>query len=186
MTDDAPEGAKKKLTLGQAIDVVSDALSAFDANQQQTILRTVFESLSISAPSLGAAQSSAGGADPLPVQNQSAVARPRQAVTDEFAGMDIKSFKELKSPSSARQMACVVAFYLSEIAEGDEKSEVVTNALLEKYFKQARFQMPNKLEQVLPDAKSGGYFEGAARGEYRLTRVGYNLVAHQLPPKAKG
>jgi hypothetical protein len=186
MTNDGADGAAKKLTLGQAIDIVSDALSAFDAHQQQTILRTVFESLNISGPSLGTVQSSARGAEPPTVQHQAAVAPPRQAATGEFAGMDIKSFKELKSPSSARQMACVVAFYLSEIAEGDEKSEVVTNPLLEKYFKQARFQMPNKLEQVLPDAKAGGYFEGAARGQYRLTRVGYNLVAHQLPPKAKG
>lgn len=184
MTDDAPEAATKKLSLGQAIDVVAEALSAFDANQQQTILRAVFESLNISGPSVGSAQASLR-AQEAPTA-QAAVAPTRPAGTDEFAGMDIKSFKELKNPTSARQMACVVAFYLSEIAEGDEKSDIVTTALVEKYFKQARFQMPNKLEQLLIDAKSGGYFEQAGRGEYRLTRVGYNLVAHQLPPKARG
>jgi len=184
MDDDAPVAAKKKLTLGQAIDVITDALSAFDASQQQSILRTVFESLNISGPSVGSAQASS---PPQQVPTDHPAATPqRPAVTDEFAGMDIKSFKELKNPTSARQMACVVAFYLSEIEEGDEKSDVVTTALLEKYFKQARFPIPSKLEQVLVDAKAGGYFDGAARGAYKLTRVGYNLVAHQLPLKAKG
>lgn len=184
MMDDAPEAATKKLSLGQAIDAIAEALSAFDPNQQQTILRTVFESLNISAPSVSGAQASRR-AQEAPV-TQVAAAPTRPAAMDEFAGMDIKSFKELKSPTSARQMACVVAFYLSEIAEGEERSDIVTTGLIEKYFKQARFQMPNKLEQLLIDAKSGGYFEQAGRGEYKLTRVGYNLVAHQLPPKGKG
>lgn len=183
MTDDAPEAATKKLTLGQAIDVVSDALSAFDGNQQQTILRTVFESLNISGPIVGGDQVSSRSRE-APAAHPAAAPK-RQAAMDQFVGMDIKSFKEQKNPTSARQMACVVAFYLSEIAEGDEKSDIVTTALLEKYFKQARFPIPNKLEQLLVDAKSGGYFDAAARGEYKLTRVGYNLVAHQLPPKGK-
>lgn len=183
MTDDAPEAATKKLTLGQAIDVVAEALSAFDANQQQTILRTVFESLNISGPLVGGAQASSRS--PEAPAAHPAVAPQRQTATNEFAGMDIKSFKEQKNPTSARQMACVVAFYLNEIAQGDEKSDIVTITLLEKYFKQARFPMPNKLEQLLVDAKAGGYFDTAARGEYKLTRVGYNLVAHQLPPKGK-
>lgn len=182
MTDDALAAATKKLSLGQAIDVIANALSAFEPQQQQTILRTVFESLNISGPLVGGAQTPSRLHEKT-IDPPAAV--PQPPAPKEFAGMDIKTFKEMKNPSSARQMACVVAFYLSEIAEGDEKSGIVTSALLEKYFKQARFQMPNALEQVLPDAKSGGYFEAAARGEYKLTRVGYNLVAHQLPPKAK-
>jgi hypothetical protein len=186
MTDKAPEGETKRMSLGQAIDAVTQALGAFEAGEQQIILRAVYDQLKISGPAAPAPpappprvhEGQLGMETPPPPMRQ-------PAGGGDFAGMDIRAFKELKAPTSARQMACVVAFYLSEIVEGEEKSNVVTSALLEKYFKQARFPMPKAFEQVLPDAKAGGYFEGAGRGEYRLTRVGYNLVAHQLPPKAK-
>jgi hypothetical protein len=184
MTDKAPEGEMKKMSLGQAIDAVTDALGAFEARDQQTILRAVYDHLKISGPTGPAPAGPASGMHAASTP-ESPPASVRPPAGGDFAGMDIRSFKESKAPNSARQMACVVAYYLSEIAEGEEKSEVVTNALLDKYFKQARFPMPKAFEQVLPDAKSAGYFEGAGRGEYRLNRVGYNLVAHQLPPKAK-
>ena len=100
--------------------------------------------------------------------------------------MDIRMFKEAKNPTSARQMACIVAFYLNEIAPEDERKNVVTTADLERYFKQARYPLPGKLEQLLIDCKSSGYFEVADRGEYKLTRVGHNLVEHQMPQKGKG
>ena len=99
--------------------------------------------------------------------------------------MDFKTFKELKNPSSARQMACVVAYYLAEIATDGERKQVITTDDIEKYFKQGRFALPTKLEQLLIDCRGAGYFENSARGEYKLTRVGHNLVAHQLPAKGK-
>jgi hypothetical protein len=83
-------------------------------------------------------------------------------------------------------MACVVAYYLAEIATGDEHKQVVTTQDIEKYFKQGRFALPTKLEQLLIDCRGAGYFESSGRGEYKLTRVGHNLVAHQLPAKGKG
>ena len=83
-------------------------------------------------------------------------------------------------------MACVVAYYLAEIATGDERKKVVTTDDIENYFKQARYALPTKLEQLLIDCRGAGYFESAARGEYKLTRVGHNLVAHQLSAKGKG
>ena len=82
-------------------------------------------------------------------------------------------------------MACVVAYYLQELAPEAERKETTSTADLEKYFKQAGFQLPRAMEQVLRDAKSSGYFESASRGEYKLNAVGYNLVAHNLP-KSKG
>lgn len=186
MADDAPQGEKSKPTLGQAIDQVIEALGAFQATDQQTILKAVYAHLNIAAPK--------GDAPPPPPRREEAAVPERQnrppprssAGDGEFAGMDIKSFKELKNPTSARQMACVVAYYLAEIAEGDERKETVTSADIEKYFKQARFQLPTKLEQLLIDCKGSGYFDTPSRGEYKLTRVGHNLVAHQLPAKGRG
>jgi len=80
-------------------------------------------------------------------------------------------------------MACLVAFYLQEQAPEGESKATVTTADLEKYFKQASFKLPDRMEAVLSDAKRAGYFETAARGAYKLTRVGYNLVAHSMPAK---
>jgi len=80
-------------------------------------------------------------------------------------------------------MACVVAFYLKELAADGERKDTVSAADLDRYFKQAQFKLPERMTQVLPDAKGSGYFDSAARGEYKLNAVGYNLVAHSLPPK---
>jgi hypothetical protein len=82
-------------------------------------------------------------------------------------------------------MACLVAYYLQELAPDEEQKQTVSTQDIEKYFKQAGFKLPKALEQILRDAKSSGYFESAGRGEYKLNAVGYNLVAHSLP-KNKG
>jgi hypothetical protein len=182
MADDAPNSEPLKLTLGQAIDQVIGALAAFKAAEQQTILRAVYAHLNISGP-VGAAP--AGRTHEEQAREERAPALPSRAGEGEYAGMDIKTFKEVKNPSSARQMACVVAYYLVEIATGDERKEVVTTDDIEKYFKQGRFTLPTKLEQLLIDCRAAGYFDSPARGEYKLSRVGHNLVAHQLPAKGK-
>jgi len=183
MADDAPNGAPLKPTLGQAIDQVISALGAFKAADQQTILRAVYAHLNISGP----AEAAPTGKKPEEAAREDrTVALPSRAGEGEYAGMDIKTFKELKNPSSARQMACVVGYYLAEIATGDERKEVVTTEDVEKYFKQGRYALPTKLEQLLIDCRGAGYFESPARGEYKLTRVGHNLVARQLPAKGKG
>jgi hypothetical protein len=41
MTGDATDGGRKKLSLGQAIDTVTEALGSFESGEQQIILRAV-------------------------------------------------------------------------------------------------------------------------------------------------
>jgi hypothetical protein len=183
MSNDVPNSDSSKLTLGQAIDQVITALGAFKAADQQTILKAAYAHLNISGPA-GAAPSEKKLEEVIPVQRTTAL--PPRAGEGEYDGMDIKSFKERKNPSSARQMACVVAYFLAEIATGDERKEIITTEDIERYFKQGRYALPTKLEQLLIDCRAAGYFESPARGEYKLTRVGHNLVAHQLPAKGKG
>jgi hypothetical protein len=182
MANDVLDSGSPKFTLGQAIDQVVSALSAFKATDQQTILKAVYAHLNISGP---ADETPAKTVRLEAVQEQKETAPPVPSSKNEFAGMDIKAFKELKNPSSARQMACVVAYYLAEIATADERKQVITVSDVEKYFKQGRYALPTKLEQLLIDCRGAGYFDSAARGEYKLTRVGHNLVAHQLPAKGK-
>jgi hypothetical protein len=169
---------EEKMTLGQAIDLVEKALASFDGPDQQTILTAVCSHLKITPPAALAPAASRNGHAGIPAP-QVAPAAPSPAFD---AGIDIKTFKNQKQPSSAKQMACVVAYYLAELAPEKDRKQTVTVADLERYFKQAGFPQA-KMEQLLVDGKRSGYFDSEARGEYSLNRVGHNLVAHQMPRK---
>lgn len=78
-------------------------------------------------------------------------------------------------------MAALVAYYLSEVTGEDERKQTVNRDDLRKYFKQANFPLPGAIQYTLGNAAAAGFFESAGRGEYKLTAVGHNLVAHVLP-----
>jgi hypothetical protein len=104
-------------------------------------------------------------------------------VTQDSRVVDIKSLKEEKEPSSASEMAALVAFYLTEHApQAERRSEVSVEDVL-KYFKQAGFRLPKAQTMLLTNAKNAGYFDSLGSGKYRLNPVGYNLAAHNLPRK---
>lgn len=164
-----------KPTVGGAIDEITRALETFDAHERQTILTTVCALLKIALPS---------GAGVQPIPAGAVRVEPAKAPSAQpglSPNIDIKTLKNEKQPSSAREMACVVAYYLSEI----EGQPTINAADIEKYFKQAGFKLPQAVEQVLPDAKKAGYFELESRGVYKLNRVGYNAVVHSMPRKTK-
>lgn len=170
--------SEKKLTLGQAIDQIVSALEALDDSARNTAIEAACAHLQLKMPSESQAQpNTANQAFPMePTQLQHARAHEGKKV-------DIRSLKEEKKPDSAKQMACIVAYYLQEAVPEGERKVAISTQDIEKYFKQAGFKLPKKVEQILVDAKRSGYFESAARGEYKLNAVGYNLVAHGLPAK---
>jgi hypothetical protein len=180
--------AQEKQTLGLAIDQVVKALESLDENTRKTALFAVCAHLQIDvdvrreAAAKGAPQVAATK-ESIPALHHSA--HPASSPGPKKFG-DIRSLKEEKKPATARQMACLVAYYLKEEAPEGERKETVSTADLEKYFKQAGFKLPGTIRQVLPDAKSGGYFDSAARGAYKLNAVGYNLVVHNLPSDTAG
>ncbi|MFC3716575.1 hypothetical protein ACFONC_10450 [Luteimonas soli] len=173
-------------TLGQAIDQLLNALGPLDDGARRTALAAVCMQLDIS---LADTRTSAAArrpdlanpdqSDRQPVVTSSIKTTP--AAQPPVKQIDIRTFKEQKKPTSARQMACVVAFYVQELAHADERKETINTQDLEKYFKQAGFRLPGKINQILADAKAAGYFDVVSRGEYKLNAVGYNLVAHNLP-----
>jgi hypothetical protein len=180
--------SEPKATIGQAIDQIIQSLRALEKREQQAAVAMVCTLLDL-AP----AQTSA---PPPPAQRPAEhVKEPPDALgarsdTDRgpappLHGLDIRTLRDEKQPESARQMACVVAYYLMEHAPEAERKQSIVTADLDRYFKQAKFKLPTKLDQVLPDCKTAGYFEQVSRGEYRLTRVGYNLVTHSLPKTSK-
>lgn len=172
-----------KPTLGQAIDQMISALEPLDEAMRRTALTAVCMQLGLESSGLNGVEKQGAPAD-RKLESSGSVSPPTPHPTVESPQqhrIDIRTLKDQKKPSSARQMACIVAFYLQELAPEGERKDVVTTADLEKYFKQAGFRLPATISQVLKDAKSGGYFDAAGRGEYKLNAVGYNLVAHNLP-----
>lgn len=169
-----------KLTLGQAIDKIVEALQSIDEAARPTVLATVCAHLGIPAAAAVAMKPSMPATvttslRELPQHTAHAPAAPTP--------VDIRSLKSQKQPTTAQQMACLVAYYLQEIAPENERKATISADDLDKYFKQAAFKLPKKMDQILPDSRRAGYFESVARGDYRLTAVGYNLVVHNLPPQ---
>ena len=178
--------AQQKQTLGKAIDDVVQALEPLEVCARKTALVAVCSHLQIELDEVnkgeGVQQNPPLKKDPQTPHQVPAGTSLKHSKTP----IDIRTLKDQKKPTSARQMACLVAYYLREHAKGEEKKETVSTTDLEKYFKQAGFKLPQRMTQVLPDAKGSGYFDSGTRGEYKLNAVGYNLVAHNLPPKASG
>jgi hypothetical protein len=178
--------ADEKMTLGQAIDQVLKALSLFEQPDQQTILGAVCNHLKITL--LGQQQSAPFQPPPPPlgVGRTTPPPLPSGSHFSDGRPLDIKTLKERKKPASAKQMACLIAYYLSDVAPAHERRDFVTHEDIEKYFKQAGYPQTNKMEQVLVDAKRSGYFESSVRGQYKLNPVGHNLVAYKMPADRGG
>lgn len=164
-----------KLSLGQAIDQIIGALEGLEAGVRQTAVDAACAHLNIA---IGSVRPNPASEQQLPLQAPAAQVPPPKA---EQAATDIRSLKEAKRPKSAREMACIVAYYLQEVAPEAERKDSVSTVDLEKYFKQAQFKLPADIGQVLKDAKGSGYFDSPGRGRYKLNAVGYNLVVHKLP-----
>ena len=151
-----------------AIGMILKALDGLDGESMQRVLDYVFSRLSISRPAgmvstlVQVSSQTSGAATPL-----------RQ--------ISVKDLREEKKPESSNQMAALVAFYLQEIADESERKPSITAADIEKYFKQARFNLPKKIAMALPNAAAAGYLDSVGSGAYKLNPVGYNLVAHGLP-----
>jgi hypothetical protein len=165
-----------KKTLGQAIDEIIAAVEALEEPARVTALRAACEHLGLSALASPGAQAEAPVAQPAPQASASPTAAPA-------AIHDIRSFKAQKAPSSAVEMACVVAYFLESLATPAERKAEVSAADLEKYFKQGGYPLPKRMPQLLVNARGAGYFDSTGHGKYKLNPVGHNLVAHKLPKK---
>ncbi len=174
--------AESKVSLGQAIDQIIGALEGLDQDARLTAISAACKHLKINQALDDEGDDASGDAQEEDDHSGGDATHSRTA-KQSGKQVDIRSLKSQKNPDSAKQMACLVAYYLQELAPKDERKKTISTQDIETYFKQANFKLPKKLEQVLVDAKRSGYFESAARGEYKLNAVGYNLVVHGLPAK---
>lgn len=172
----------KKLSLGAAIDQIVAALESLEERSRLTAIHAAcdFLGLKTTTPDIIGKPASHNERDTVGADKATHVSHAKDNVSGANQ-IDIRKFTEEKKPTSARQMACLVAYYLQELAPIDERKDAISVEDLEKYFKQAKFRLPEKIAQVLVATKSAGYMDSTARGQYKLNAVGYNLVAHNLP-----
>jgi len=142
-------------TLGQAIDELIAALSSISETTRITAIRAACEHLKI--PLLDTQQ----------LASRIPAGAPAGSPTTQLAlprVIDIKTFRDEKQPTSANEMAAVVAFYLSEVAPPTERKAEVELDDMVKYFKQAGFPLPKAPRMLLPNAKNSGYFDSGNSG----------------------
>lgn len=173
---------KEAMTIGQAIDQILSALESLDERSRKTVMAAVSGHLGIPAieqpPAHGAPI--AGSREPVKDTDELTTKTSKHS-SPPVSVVDIRTLKNQKQPQSARQMACLVGYYLQELAPEGERKDTLDASDLEKYFKQAGFPLPGKLSQVLIDCKKSGYIDSVERGVYKLNAVGYNLAVHKLP-----
>ena len=165
-------------TLGGAIDEMVQALGSLDESSRVTAIRAVCEHLKIRIVEFQPEQ--------RPPTSPAVERTPGSSATPPPRAVDIKTFRQEKQPTSANEMAALVAFYLSELASDDERKGEVQTEDMTKYFKQAGFPLPKHPNMLLTNAKNAGYFDSVGGGRLRLNPVGYNLIAHSLPRGASG
>ncbi len=120
---------------------------------------------------------------PLSVQT-GGIQQPSQQLRKK---VNIRDFYAEKKPRNDKEATAVVAFYLSEIAEVPEKKTQINKEILREYLKLAGHTIPTNVAQTLLNVKFAGYLEsGDSAGEYKLSAIGYNLVAYQLPVEQAG
>ncbi len=170
------EEKRREMTFGRAIDTVLSALEPLDAATRGAVLRAVCDKLGINIekPSERAGQQERV-AEPQGM-------RPEPALPAKNLGStDIRTFAQEKSPQSLIEKAALVAYYLAELAPQDDRTDSIGKEDIRRYFKQAGFPLPNRPEQTLVNGLHAGYLERVEEGRYRLSPVGHNLVAHNLP-----
>jgi hypothetical protein len=169
----------------RAITAISAALKPLDDDARLRVLEFVLKKydIGLSLPATAAAQNDQSSLTPDSAAAATARSIPSlQPQAAAAATSDIRSFASEKNPKTVNGKLAVVAFYLAHLAPENERRESISADDIKPLFIQAGFALPEAPPRVtLTNAKNAGYFDAAARGQYRLNAVGYNLVAHKLP-----
>ncbi|MBC7348462.1 MAG: hypothetical protein H5U05_00650 [Candidatus Aminicenantes bacterium] len=156
---------EEKKSLGSSIDIMIDALTPLDENSRRAAIKAVCEFLGISFVNISA-------------ENKKESISAEQKANKY---MDIRTLAIEKNPKTAIERAVLVAYYLSDCAPLDEKKDAINKDDIIKYFKQARFPLPNNPNMTLVHTKNAGYLDPAGEGLYKINPVGHNLIVHNLP-----
>jgi hypothetical protein len=159
----ATESQTDDFDIGKAI---FEQLKELSPERQERILRWVAEALGRRVAAIGIPGSPSG-----PVG-----ASPTDARTS-----DIKSFVAAKAPQSDNHFAAAVAYYYRFEAESSLRRDSIDAGTLQDAARLAGRKRLANPRATLNNAKSVGYLDAAARGEFSINSVGENLVAMALP-----
>ena len=158
-----------------AVRMIAEALTGFDAKEQERILRWVREKVGLTVapePSM-LPTGSVVSLSPTPV--------PSTTVND------LKSFVLTKKPKSDVQFAATVAYYYRFVAPSDKRKEEITSTDLQdacRLVGRERFTVPG---QTLRNAHNLGLLnKGSEAGSFAINSVGENLVDVALPEDSSG
>jgi hypothetical protein len=160
----------------EAVRAVVAALEAFEAKDQERVLRWAREKLGLTA---------AATTPDKDLGSETAAGEPSIAAPPAKSA-DIRTFIQYKNPQSDIQFAAAVAYYHRFEAPPPQRKEAITSADLQEACRQIGRTRINHPAQTLINAHGQGYLDrGAERGTYVLNTVGENLVAMALPEAAK-
>jgi hypothetical protein len=164
----------------KAISTLMSALGPLDHDARIHVLEFVLKRLGISLTAGTLANSSyTTNIIPTP-SNPSVQAAPAGA-------LDIRSFATEKKPKTLTQKLALIGYYLTHLAPVSERRDQLVSEDIRPYFIQAGFELPtSSINTALINAKNAGYLSALDRGKYKLTAVGYNLIAHKLPSNETG
>jgi hypothetical protein len=162
----------------EALETVLTALAPLDEQTRGRVLAYVrgrFGDATAVVSSLSSPVAAAPAIAPPVVERSEVSHEPR----------DIRSLKEAKQPGSAVEMAVLVGYYLTEMADPSARKASFGTPDVNKYFKQAGYRLPTHPNVTLHQAKNAGYLDNSSYGKYSLNPVGHNLVTHGLPRSGK-
>jgi hypothetical protein len=161
-----------------AVRTIAEALTGFDPNEQERILRWVREKVGLSVSS---------GPPELSRLPTGSVIVSGSAPTQISASTDLKSFVAEKKPKNDVQFAATVAYYYRFVAPTEHrKVEITSNDLQEacRLVGRERFSVPG---QTLRNAHNLGLLnKGSESGSFAINSVGENLVDVTLPSDNTG
>ena len=159
----------------EAAKAVFEKLKDLPADRQARVLRWVAEGLGV--PAMSSIGPIAGQPPPSVTGSLGVASMPSGSPTQK----DIKTFVTEKNPRSDNQFAATVAYYYRFEAPPAQRRDTIDAKLLQEATRLiGRSRLANP-RFTLNNAKSQGYLDGSARGEFSINTVGENLVAMTLP-----
>lgn len=165
-----------------AVRAVIEALTGFEATDQERILRWAREKLGLVVQPL---RTPASSLQPPPVDPSAHHAAIATGSTE--SNTDIKSFVSSKAPTSDSQFVAVVAYYYRFQAPAEARKEAITSDDVLEACRLTGRSRPSKIAQTMVNAHNQGLLDRAeSRGSYAINTVGENLVALTLPAGGGG
>jgi hypothetical protein len=168
-----------------AISSMVATLEPLSAATRVNVIDYVFKRLGITLPT----GSSGSGALSPAADRVGRPATGASAPTEQYATgspralgpiVDLLTLKEQKQPANTNEMVALVAYYLAHEAAPSDRRDKITADDITRCFREARYPLPAVPNMALTHAKNAGYLSSTDRGQYRLSAVGHNLVAHRM------